>query len=102
MPYTISLPSYNSVIVHAGLLPDRNIDEQCVKDMYLMRNIVTTDDGSLSGSDRSNEGVPWVDLWKKPIKVYFGHDAKRGLQKTEHAWGLDSGCVYGKRLLCLF
>jgi hypothetical protein len=97
MPYTISLPSHKSIVVHAGLLPDRDIVEQCVKDMYLMRNIaIVPEDGSLKGLDRTNEGVPWVELWKKSVTVFFGHDAKRGIQKTDSAWGLDSGCVYGK------
>ena len=64
--------------------------------MVVMRNIIKREDGSMEGSDNAKEGLPWVDFWDRKITVYFGHDAKRGIQRTDWAYGLDSGCCYGE------
>jgi diadenosine tetraphosphatase ApaH/serine/threonine PP2A family protein phosphatase len=49
-------------------------------------------------SKRASDGVSWASFWKGPELILFGHDAVRGLQRHRHAYGLDSGCVYGGRL----
>lgn len=36
-----------------------------------------------------------------PTNVIYGHAAGRGLDIKRHSFGLDSGCVYGKRLTAL-
>lgn len=45
----------------------------------------------------------WWELWQGPQRVIYGHDAVRGLRRTEVdgrmvALGLDTGCVYGGAL----
>lgn len=104
LPYTISIPSLNTIIVHAGLIPGVQLPDNKSDDMVNMRNIVETDvfwEGGLRGS-KFDEGEPWASLWRGPNHVYFGHDAKRKLQLYPFATGLDTGCVYGNWLTGVF
>jgi len=76
-----------------------------------------------------NEGIPWSQTWNNmmnrcsgyssfsaiqsegdtfseplpclPSTVIYGHSASRGLDVNRWSFGLDSGCVYGRRLTAL-
>ena len=110
LPFTISLPEHNAIVVHAGLVPHRALADQRPHHMTTMRNLVPTPPAgpepgaglesgvALEASSAESEGQAWAALWPGPEHVYFGHDAKRGLQQQPHATGLDTGCVYGKCL----
>lgn len=106
LPYSITIPSLRSIIVHAGIDPSREnpATETPTDLMTTMRNIVVekdpkTNETSYRCTKSWNEGACWALFWPGPEHVYFGHDARRRLQ-TDHefATGLDSGCVYGDKL----
>ncbi|CAH1232777.1 bis(5'-nucleosyl)-tetraphosphatase PrpE [asymmetrical]-like [Branchiostoma lanceolatum] len=101
LPYTISLPTYNVIVVHAGLVPGRPLEEQSNYEMMTMRNVVKTADG-FEARKRATEGQPWAAEWTGPQHIVFGHDAVRRLQLYDHATGLDTGCLYGGNLTGLF
>jgi hypothetical protein len=74
------------IVVHAGIAPGRR-PEQCSREELL--NL------------RQVDGRPWFESWRGPETVVFGHWAQRGLVDTPLAKGLDTGCVYGRRLTAL-
>ena len=90
-PLWLELPEHDALVVHAGLLHDLPLEDQDPYDLMNMRSILA--DGT--GSRDYDEGAPWAERWPGPRLVIFGHDAIRGLQRFEHAVGLDTGCVYG-------
>jgi len=96
-PYTVTIPSYNVVVVHAGIVPGVSLEQQLPNDMIRMRGVIRNSDGSYSGTD-AKDVVPWAACWPGPQHVYFGHNASRGLQQHPFATGLDTGCVYGRSL----
>lgn len=91
LPFWLELPEEDALVVHAGLLPDLPLEDQDPYDLMNMRSIL--EDGSASRS--YEDGTPWATLWPGPQLAVFGHDAVRGLQRHPHAFGLDTGCVYG-------
>ena len=95
LPYTITLPSIQSVIVHAGLIPGESITQQSAAVCSKLRNSKKGFLGISYGYEKGNIGKSWAAQWKGPYHVYYGHDAKKGLQLHPFATGLDTGCCYG-------
>lgn len=108
LPYTISIPSFNSIIVHGGLEPEVELEDQDFRNMVSMRNLEKHGDKLVATSkvfkedSLEPESPPWGSVWKGPEHVYYGHDATRKLQIHKHATGLDTGCVYGGELTGIF
>lgn len=105
LPYSLILPSLNSIVVHAGLVPGKPLYMQQPIDMVSMRNVIVADyydDKGIQAVSETDIGTAWAPLWRGPQHVYFGHDAMRHLQLHDHATGLDTGCVYGGELTGIF
>lgn len=104
LPYSLSLPDYGVLVVHAGLVPGRPLQQQRLKDIYRMRDLQeeggeAANGTRWSGVETSTDGsTPWALHWTGPEHVFFGHDAKRGLQLQDYCTGLDTGCCYGRNL----
>jgi len=94
LPWHRHFPELNVRVVHGGLVPGVALEEQDPALMLNLRSITPQGEPS----KKLEDGVPWASLWKGPELVIFGHDALRGVQRYPYAIGLDSGCVYGRRL----
>jgi hypothetical protein len=94
------------IVVHAGLVPGIALEEQDPHAIMHMRSLVCAsgdEDGFIPAEVSGEES--WVmewDRWQDRLAskttVIFGHDAKRRLQRSKYAIGLDSGCLYGHQL----
>ncbi|OQS04757.1 hypothetical protein THRCLA_03023 [Thraustotheca clavata] len=99
LPFTITFPELNALVVHAGVVPNVPLEEQDPKNLYKMRFLEKNSDGGFIASEvKSEHGALWAPQYVGSPFIYFGHDAKAGLQKCEHALGLDTGCCYGREL----
>jgi bis(5'-nucleosyl)-tetraphosphatase (symmetrical) len=121
LPYTITVPSFmwkhgsnmddiDTIVVHAGLVPKMKLFDQDIVSMTTIRDVIASDDGfsyqqfarqKIPEAQNADHHIPWTKVWndnKGPTLIVFGHDAKRKLQFTEYAIGLDTGAVYGGKL----
>jgi diadenosine tetraphosphatase ApaH/serine/threonine PP2A family protein phosphatase len=108
LPYTIRIPgdvlgsSYDTIVVHAGLIPGLSLEQMDIQTFVVLRDLPSCRENHTTQQFPTQEQVvptvPWASLWKSPEQIIFGHDAKRGLQEYEYATGIDTGCVYGKKL----
>ncbi len=94
LPLHLHFPDLNVRVVHGGFVPGVPVERQEPELLLNLRSI--TPEGE--PSKKMEAGYPWASLWKGPELVIFGHDALRGVQRYPFAIGLDSGCVYGRRL----
>ncbi|KAF9132337.1 hypothetical protein BGW39_000358 [Mortierella sp. 14UC] len=110
-PLILTIPKELSVrkipihVVHAGIDPSDNLSKQLPWVLVNVRNILK--DGTPSRKKKKGEG--WAqqfnDFHSKRVKqgepdflMVYGHDAGRSLNVKTWSVGLDTGCVYGRKL----
>ena len=100
LPFSIRIPSRKVIIVHAGMVPGIEVEDQTPDHLVHMRDVLYDSETSTwSGCKKPRAGsIPWGSQWPGPEHVYYGHDARRKLQRYKFATGLDTGCVYGGTL----
>jgi Calcineurin-like phosphoesterase. len=75
-----------SVVAHAGVAPGTPLRSQEPQTLQTIRRV---------------SGSFWWEQYTGPQRVYFGHTPVEAPIVTDHAVGLDTGCVYGGALTAL-
>eukprot|EP00884_Botryococcus_braunii_P005168 jgi/Botrbrau1/14652/Bobra.0108s0013.1 len=103
LPFSLYLPSHNVLVVHAGLVPEVEVERQYLSVLYQLREVKRVRGVWVPIQDKSclGEGTPWAQVYDGDAHVIFGHDSRRGLQDELHATGIDTGCVNGGILTAL-
>lgn len=100
----------NGVVVHGGLRWDLSLYEQQPVDNLEMRSLIGPYFNQSTDDPHEPNAVSWSKIWNKQQKllkadeslvVYYGHDARRGLNLKNYARGLDTGCDRGDMLLAM-
>ncbi|KUF81207.1 Bis(5'-nucleosyl)-tetraphosphatase [Phytophthora nicotianae] len=94
LPFSVSLPNHgNIIVVHAGVVPEVELEDQRPVDLYKMRFVQREKAGDDTSkwmalekkkfkSDTGGEPEMWAKVWNGPRHVYFGHAASAGLQSN--------------------
>ena len=103
MPLYIRLPEYNAVVVHAGVFPGVPIEEQDRRHLLHIQMIDPPNPKSFWPSRVPPGGKHkfWTHFWRGPERVIFGHSVFDRPLITDHAWGIDGGCCFGRKLHAL-
>lgn len=95
--YWLELPTHGVLVVHAGLLPGRPLEEQQVRTLLHIRGIDARGEVSVEKACARL----WGAFYEGPPHVVFGHNAYSEPQLHPWATGIDTACVYGGRLTAL-
>ncbi|KAJ7333809.1 hypothetical protein OS493_015901 [Desmophyllum pertusum] len=68
LPFTISIPSLNVLVVHGGLLPGVPLPEQDPLGMIFIRNYIPE---KFQGTSQIDDGFPWASMWNGPSMLYL-------------------------------
>jgi hypothetical protein len=92
-PLWLDLPEHAVRVVHAGVVPGVAVERTPPEALLRMRTV----DGHGRWSD-DRDGTLWGSRYSGPPHIVFGHNARREPQLHPWATGIDTGCVYGRRL----
>lgn len=98
----------DGIAVHGGLRWDIiDLRQQPALECLEMRSLIGPFFNESTDDPRADKAVLWSKIWNLKQKekkgadtqvVYYGHDARRGLNLKRFAKGLDSGCDSGDDL----
>lgn len=96
------------VAVHAGLRWDLALNEQNPQENFEIRLYLKPFYNETTNDPLTPNSVSWSKIFNKkqkesetPVIVYYGHDARRGLDLKRFTKGLDSGCDKGDSLTAM-
>lgn len=102
-----SYKSAQGVAVHAGLRWDLALEEQNPEENLELRSYIGPYYNETTNDPFQKHAVSWSKIFNGKQKeasndealiVYYGHDARRGLNLKKFTKGLDSGCDRGDQL----
>jgi hypothetical protein len=98
LPLYIRIPEANAVVVHAGVLPGRTMEEQPPSILLHGQCIRPPATSSQWPSKAPSDWKFWTNYWKGPERVIFGHTVLDSPLLAEWAVGIDTGAVHGRTL----
>lgn len=101
-PYFIQVDNY--IIVHGGLENSMDLANLTKRDKEKMIRLryLDTNENFIPYGNENEESVFWSDIYDGCNGfVLFGHNKFKEPKISEHAIGLDTGCVYGNRLTAI-
>jgi bis(5'-nucleosyl)-tetraphosphatase (symmetrical) len=102
--------SGEGIAVHAGLRWDLELAEQDPYDNLEMRAYIGPFFNRTTSDPTTPNAVSWSKIFNKKqekkhskdqLVVYYGHDARSGLNLRKFSKGLDSGCGSGRKLTAM-
>ena len=88
--------THDYLAVHAGVRPDLDVANTTIEQLVNIRNW----DGE-GRNLQDDDDPPWYDFYTDDKLIVFGHWAAKEGVVRDNAIGLDTGCVYGKKLTAL-
>ncbi|MBJ6760922.1 metallophosphoesterase [Myxococcaceae bacterium JPH2] len=98
LPHYLRLPEHNAVVVHAGMMPGIPVEAQDPYHLLHAQCIQPPSKKSYWPSKAPETATFWTNHWRGPERIIFGHTVFDRPLVTEHAVGIDTGCVYGRSL----
>lgn len=113
LPTFIRLPEHNTIIVHAGVLADDNVEKQSKEVLTMLRYVSKdTPHKMLSlitpGYIAPENSVYWTAVYRGHANIVFGHNVADLERPTAvrcftgaMAYGIDTGVCFGGRLTAM-
>lgn len=103
LPILLHRKDRGLAVVHGGVFPTTDLEDPGSwrrDDLLRMRFIrmVGTEWTRIAENERRETDPFWADVWGGPETVVYGHTPGYSIRRSDRAYGIDTGCVYGGEL----